>query len=102
MVEASVNNAKLFLDVQKEYGSFSKYLWRFVDFKVVDNQFKDLSQLPAKTPLSEEISKDLKKRGFQFLGPTIIYAHLQATGLVNDHLVSCFRHRECKDVDVKF
>ncbi len=93
-IEASVNNARQFLKVASEFGSFSRYLWAFVDFKPVVNHWDHLSQMPAKTALSEKICIDMKKRGFKFLGPVIIYAHLQATGLVNDHLVSCFRHSE--------
>jgi len=93
-VESSINNARLFLEVQREFGSFDKYIWSFVDFKPVINSWKTLSELPATTELSDRISKDLKKRGFSFVGSTIIYAHIQAIGLVNDHLVSCFRYRE--------
>jgi DNA-3-methyladenine glycosylase I len=95
-IRSSVNNAKRFLEVQQEFGSFDKYLWSFVDFKPVVNEWKELSQLPAKTELSDRISKDLIKRGFNFVGSTIIYAHIQAIGLVNDHLVSCFRYEEIK------
>ncbi len=95
-IRSSVNNAKRFLEVQEEFGSFDKYLWRFVDFKPVVHEWKELSQLPAKTELSDRISKDLIKRGFNFVGSTIIYAHIQAIGLVNDHLVSCFRYEEIK------
>ena len=94
-IEAAVRNAKAFLNVQKEFGSFSAYIWNFVDGKPIVNQFKTLKEIPAKTQLSEEISKDLKKRGFVFLGPTIVYAHMQATGMVNDHITSCFRHSQC-------
>ena len=93
-VNAAVTNAKAFLEVQKEYGSFSKYIWSFVNNKPVINKWKRLNQLPAKTPLAEKISKDLKARGFKFIGPTIVYAHMQATGMVNDHLVDCFRYKE--------
>ncbi len=93
-IESSINNARLFLEVQKEFGSFDKYIWSFVGFKPVINSWKKLSELPAKTELSDRISKDLKKRGFSFVGSTIIYAHIQAIGLVNDHLVSCFRYQE--------
>jgi DNA-3-methyladenine glycosylase I len=93
-IESSINNARLFLDVQKEFGSFDYYIWSFVDHKPVINSWKTLSEIPAKTELSDRISKDLKKRGFSFVGSTIIYAHIQAIGLVNDHLVSCFRYRE--------
>jgi DNA-3-methyladenine glycosylase I len=93
-IESSINNAKLFLEVQKEFGSFDNYIWSFVDHKPVINSWKALSEIPAKTELSDRISKDLKKRSFSFVGSTIIYAHIQAIGLVNDHLVSCFRYRE--------
>lgn len=91
---ACINNAKRFLEVQSEYGSFDKYIWEFVNNKPIINKFSTLKELPAKTPLSDTISADLKKRGFKFIGSTIIYAHLQATGVVNDHLVSCFRYTE--------
>ena len=94
-IESSINNARLFLEISEKHGSFSKYLWGFVDGKQVVNRFKSQSEIPANTPLSDTISKDLKQKGFRFLGSTIIYAHLQATGLVNDHLESCFRYREC-------
>lgn len=93
-VAAAVTNAKAFLDVQKEFGSFSKYIWRFVDGKPVTNRFKSMKDVPATTPLSDTISRDLKQRGFKFVGSTIIYAHMQATGMVNDHVVGCFRHRQ--------
>ncbi|HOK48636.1 MAG TPA: DNA-3-methyladenine glycosylase I [Sedimentibacter sp.] len=91
-IEASINNAKKFLEVQKEFGSFDNFIWSFVDNKVVKNQWKDLSEIPATSELSDKISKELKKRGFKFVGSTIIYAHLQAIGLINDHLVTCFRY----------
>ncbi|MCP4310279.1 MAG: DNA-3-methyladenine glycosylase I [Bacteroidetes bacterium] len=94
-IESSISNAKHFLEIQKEYGSFCNYLWGFVDGKQVVNYPAELSEIQATTPLSDTISKDLKKRGFKFLGSTIIYAHLQATGMVNDHLTTCFRHQEC-------
>jgi len=93
-IESSIKNARLFLEVQKEFGSFDKYIWSFVDFKPVINSWKTLSELPATTELSDRISKDLKKRGFSFVGSTIMYAHIQAIGLVNDHLVSCFRYNQ--------
>jgi len=93
-VNAAVTNAKAFLKVTKEFGSFSEYIWGFTDHKVIVNHWKSLDELPAKTELSEKISKDLKKRGFKFVGPTIIYAHMQAAGMVNDHITSCFRHPE--------
>jgi DNA-3-methyladenine glycosylase I len=94
-IESSINNAQKFLKIQEGYGSFSTYLWGFIDGKQVVNHFEDFSRVQATTPLSDTISKDLKQRGFNFIGSTIIYAHLQATGLVNDHLSSCFRHKEC-------
>jgi len=97
-VATSVNNAKRFLEVQKEFGSFDHYIWSFVDFKPIVNHFEKLEELPARTELSDKISKDMKKRGFKFVGSTIIYAHMQATGMVNDHLVSCFRHAELAGV----
>ncbi len=93
-IEASINNAGRFIEVQKEHGSFDKYIWRFVDYKPVINTWRNISEIPAKTGLSDEISGDLKKRGVKFIGSTIIYAHLQAVGIVNDHLVSCFRYQE--------
>ena len=89
---AAINNAKRFFEVQEEFGSFDRYIWGFVRGKPVVNRLKSFSQMPAKSPLSDLISKDLKARGFKFVGSTIVYSHLQATGLVNDHLVTCFRH----------
>lgn len=97
-VAASVNNAKCFLEVQQEFGSFDQYIWSFVDFKPIVNHFEKLEELPARTELSDKISKDMKRRGFKFVGSTIVYAHMQATGMVNDHLVSCFRHAELDGV----
>lgn len=97
-VAASVNNAKRFLQVQQEFGSFDQYIWSFVDFKPIVNHFEKLEELPARTELSDKISKDMKSRGFKFVGSTIIYAHMQATGMVNDHLISCFRHAELDGV----
>lgn len=93
-IEATVNNAKMFLKIQKEFGSFDEYMWRWVEHKSINNSYSDIKQIPTSTPLAEKISKDLKKRGFKFLGPTIIYAHMQATGLVNDHTTDCFRHSQ--------
>lgn len=95
-IEAAIGNARAFLEVQAQHGSFSDYLWGFVDGRPVVNRWREMRQVPASTPLSDRISKDLKTRGFKFVGTTIVYAHLQATGLVNDHLVSCFRHLECQ------
>ena len=94
-IEAAINNARRFLDVQASFGSFSDYLWGFVDGRPVVNRWRAQQEVPASTALSDAISRDLKTRGFRFVGSTIIYAHLQATGLVNDHLLSCFRHPEC-------
>ncbi|GAB4178566.1 MAG: DNA-3-methyladenine glycosylase I [Calditrichia bacterium] len=96
-INGAVKNARAFLKVQEEFGSFETYIWNFVNYKPIVNQFKSLEEIPAKTPLAEAISKDLKKRGFTFVGPTIIYAHMQAIGMVNDHLMDCFRYREIID-----
>ena len=93
-IEAAINNAGRFLEIQKEFGSFDSYIWGFIDYKPIVNAWKNLSEMPAKTTLSDIIAKDLKKRGFNFVGSTIIYAHMQATGMVNDHLISCFRYNE--------
>lgn len=101
-IESSINNAKRFMEVQREFGSFSEYLWRFVDYKPIVNKWKSEAEVPAKTELSERISLDLKKRGFKFLGPVIVYSHLQATGLINDHIVDCFRYDEIKNAEYKF
>ncbi len=95
-VESTVGNAKAFLKVQEEFGSFSEYIWGFVDGKPLQNRFKADSDVPATSPESDALSKDLKKRGFKFVGSTIMYAHMQATGLVNDHVTACFRHKPCK------
>ncbi|MBX2955706.1 MAG: DNA-3-methyladenine glycosylase I [Cyclobacteriaceae bacterium] len=91
-VYATVNNAKRFLEVQKEFGSFNKYIWSFVNGKPIVNKWKSLKQIPATTKESDALSKDLLKRGFKFVGSTVIYAHMQACGLVNDHLVDCWRY----------
>ena len=93
-IASAVRNAKAFLAIQKEFGSFDKYIWGFVGGKPLDNKLKSHSDVPAKTEISDAISKDLKKRGFNFVGSTIMYAFMQATGMVNDHLVSCFRYKE--------
>lgn len=97
-IEAAVNNARRFMEVQQEFGSFTRYIWSFVGGQPMVNHFTELSQLPALTPESERLSKDLKKRGFKFVGPTTVYAHLQAAGLVNDHLVTCDRHRQVQEL----
>ena len=95
-VFAAVNNAKRFLEVQKEFGSFDKYIWQFVGGKPIVNQRKSMKEVPATTKESDALSKDLIKRGFKFVGSTVIYAHMQACGLVNDHLTNCFRYKETK------
>ena len=92
-IRSAINNAKRFLDVQKEFGSFDQYIWQFVGGAPKINSWEDMSQIPAVTKESELLSKDLKKRGFTFVGPTIMYAHMQAVGMVNDHEISCFRYK---------
>jgi DNA-3-methyladenine glycosylase I len=94
-VAAAVNNAKRFLEVQDEFGGFDAYIWSFVGGRPIVNRHAELKQVPARTAESDALSKDLVRRGFKFVGSTIIYAHMQATGLVNDHLVGCFRHAHC-------
>jgi DNA-3-methyladenine glycosylase I len=94
-VESAVTNAKAFLAIQNEFGTFCDYIWGFVDGKPMQNKFRKDSDVPATSPESDALSKDLKKRGFRFVGSTIIYAHMQAVGMVNDHVVGCFRHRPC-------
>ena len=93
-IEAAIGNARAYLAVQEERGSFAAYIWSFVGDRPIQNAWTSVSQVPATTPLAEAISRDLKQRGFRFVGPTIVYAHMQATGMVNDHLVGCFRHRQ--------
>ena len=93
-IESAINNAKQFRKVQEEFGSFDSYLWGFVDHKPIKNKFKTQSDLPSSTEISEKLSKDLKKRGFNFVGPTICYALMQAVGMVNDHTVDCFRYQK--------
>lgn len=95
-IDAAIINAKAFIQIRKEFGTFNKYIWSFVNHTPIINKFESLKDLPAKTKLSDKISEDLKKRGFKFVGSTVIYAHMQATGMVNDHLVSCFRYRHLK------
>jgi DNA-3-methyladenine glycosylase I len=94
-VQAAVTNARAFLQVQAEFGCFDDYLWRFVDGRPIQNRWCRLEEVPATTPFSDALSKDLKGRGFKFVGSTIVYAHMQAVGMVNDHLLQCFRHAEC-------
>jgi DNA-3-methyladenine glycosylase I len=93
-VESAVTNARAFLRVQEEFGSFDSYVWRSVDGETIQNRWRSLEQIPAKTVEAERLSADLKRRGFRFVGPTIVYAHMQATGMVNDHTVGCFRRAE--------
>jgi DNA-3-methyladenine glycosylase I len=93
-IEAAVNNAQAFIKTQKNYGSFSNFIWDFLNGVPITNTFQTLDEIPPFTPLAEKISKTLKKEGFKFVGPTVVYAHMQATGMVNDHLVDCFRHQE--------
>ena len=95
-IDSAVNNARAFLAVQEEFGGFDDYVWRFVDGKPRRNAWTAPEEVPAQTPASHAMSRDLRRRGFTFVGPTICYAHMQATGMVNDHLVGCFRHREVR------
>ena len=97
-VRATVSNAKAYIEVQKEFGSFSNYIWSFTEGVPIQNSFKSKEEVPANTPLSDRISADLKKRGFKFVGSTVVYAHMQATGMVNDHLQHCFRHSEVQKI----
>lgn len=92
-IKSAVSNAQAFIKIQEEFGSFSKYIWAFVDGKPIDNKPQTLKDVPATTPLSDALSKDLKKRGFKFVGSTVVYAHMQATGMVNDHVVDCFTRK---------
>jgi DNA-3-methyladenine glycosylase I len=95
-VRSSIGNAAAFLKVVEAFGSFSAYQWRFVDGEPIQNEWRTLAEVPAVTPVAEAFSKDLKQRGFSFVGPTIVYAHMQAVGMVNDHLVDCHRHAACR------
>ncbi len=93
-IAAAIGNARATLKIREEFGGLDAYFWRFVDGRPIVNTWRELSQVPARTPLSDALSKDMHKRGFKFVGSTIVYAHMQATGMVNDHLVDCFRHAE--------
>lgn len=93
-INATISNAKIFIEVQKEFGSFDKYIWQFTGFKTIHNKWKELSELPAFSKESDAMSKDLKKRGFKFVGTTICYAFMQGAGMINDHLVNCYRYKE--------
>jgi len=95
-IESAIGNARAFLEVRREFGSFDAYLWRFVDGSPLQNARRSMSEVPARTPLSDAISKDLKRRGFRFVGSTIVYATMQAVGMVNDHLTSCFRRAQLR------
>lgn len=94
-IESAVTNARLFLELAAKHGSFSNYIWQFTDGKPISNKWKDMRQVPPTTPVSDAMAKEFKRLGFKFLGSTVLYAHMQATGMVNDHLVACFRHKEC-------
>ena len=93
-IEASINNARAFLEVQNEFGSFDKFIWQYVDHQAIQNQWKRLRDIPTSTRESEQMSEDLQQRGFRFVGPTICYAFMQAVGMVNDHVTGCFRHKQ--------
>ncbi len=97
-IKSAINNAQQFIKVQKEFSSFDNYIWGFIDNLPLHNQFQSLSEIPASTPLSEQISKDMKKRGFNFVGPTICYAYLQSIGMVNDHVMKCYRYNVIKNL----
>jgi DNA-3-methyladenine glycosylase I len=97
-IRAAINNAKKFMEIQSIHGSFSNYIWDFVGGQPIQNQFKSMSDVPATTTISDKLAKDMKAKGFKFLGTTTLYAHMQATGLVNDHLVDCFRYEEVKAI----
>lgn len=96
-IRAAVSNARAFIKIQEEFGSFNNYIWGFVDGKTIENSHESHKEVPALTEISTTLSKDLKKRGFKFVGPTVVYAHMQATGMVNDHEISCFRYNELKN-----
>lgn len=98
-INAFITNAKAYLETRREFGSFDNYIWRFSDYKVIDNKLKSLKEAPTKSDISDELSRDLKKRGFKFVGSTIVYAFMQAIGMVNDHLIDCFRHEEVKKIN---
>jgi DNA-3-methyladenine glycosylase I len=93
-IKATISNAQAFIKVQEEFGSFANYIWAFVNHKPIINHWQTDAEVPANTELSDKISKDLKKRGFKFVGTTVVYAHMQATGMINDHIVGCFRHKD--------
>jgi len=90
-IHSAIRNAKVFIEIQKEFGSFSAFIWAYTDHRPIINHFSDIEEVPTQTPLSESLSRELKKRGMNFVGPTIMYAYMQSTGMVNDHLVGCFK-----------
>lgn len=100
-IKAAITNASAFMEIQKEFGSFCKYIWSFVDEEPIQNEIEDHNNAPATTKISDKLSKDLKKRGFKFVGSTVIYAHMQATGMVNDHETDCFRYEEVREMGEK-
>ncbi len=97
-VNAFISNAQAYIEIKKEFGTFDKYIWSFTNYKTIHNKFSSLNEVPAKTEIAEQMSKDLKNRGFKFVGPTIVYAFMQAVGIVNDHVVDCFRYKEVKKI----
>lgn len=100
-VRSAINNARAFKKVRDEFGSFDNYIWGFVNHKPVQNSWTSLAEIPSKNEIAEKVSKDLKKRGFSFVGPIMIYAFMQAVGMVNDHVVDCFRHEQCRELERK-
>lgn len=100
-IESTIQNAQRVLSVQQDYGSFSRYIWQFVEGRPIQNHWKSLREVPAETPESRQMSRDLLKKGFRFVGPTICYAFMQAVGMVNDHVIDCFRHSACRDLAAK-
>ncbi|TAL70913.1 MAG: DNA-3-methyladenine glycosylase I [Bacteroidetes bacterium] len=98
-INAAIKNAQAFLKIQKEFGTFDKYIWKFTNYKPIVNKWKKMGTIPAKTEISDEMSKDLKKRGFSFVGSTICYSFMQAAGMVNDHVIECFRYKEVQRID---
>ena len=97
-IRSAINNARAFLRVREEFGTFNRYIWGFVDGVPVQNRWRSLKEMPPRTPLSDVVSKDLKQRGFSFVGSTIVYSHMQATGMVNDHVTGCFRYRQIREL----
>ncbi len=96
-INSSIQNARVFIEIQHAFGSFDNFLWKYVNGQSIQNNFPSMAEIPAQTPLSSQLSLDLRKRGMNFVGPTIMYAYMQAVGMVNDHLVDCFRHQEIKN-----